>query len=202
VKPVGVRIAQEGRKLMNRYPVLWTLSTLARVVGWVAFVLAAIMVIWGLAEVLTGASGGQARYGAPSDPFAVYTGIGLLSAGGSLFIFSIMLIIVGEVVKVIIDIEANTAETRRLLSNTSVVKAEVVGTAPENLASTTQASSPPSAMLTVEEVLELAARKGYTAQRRGYTRIFTKDGKNTTINTPAEMGAWKLQLEEMPDIHR
>src|SRR5271165_1587747 len=94
---------------MHKYPALSGLSSLARVIGWIAFVVAGIMILVGLVEVSSGLSPNN------GDPFAVFRGVALLSGGGSLFVLAVMLILVGEVIKVFIDIEANTSETTSLL---------------------------------------------------------------------------------------
>ena len=103
---------------MHKYPALATISKLATVVGWVAFAVAIIILLIGIVEVLVGSGitqqGSFGNYYNP-DPFMVYRGIVLAGAGVSLFIVSIILILIGEVIKVFIDIEANTSETARLL---------------------------------------------------------------------------------------
>jgi hypothetical protein len=94
---------------MHKYPALSSLSSLARVIGWIAVAVAGIMALIGLVEISSGLNQNN------NNPFAVYSGVVLLSTGGSLFILGLILVLIGEVIHVFIDIEANTAETANLL---------------------------------------------------------------------------------------
>ncbi|HVC61782.1 MAG TPA: hypothetical protein VND19_15635 [Acetobacteraceae bacterium] len=91
---------------MGRYPVLQSLSGLARFLGWVGVILGGLTVVVGVIQLLASVN---------SNELVAYAGLVEIGSGLSFIIASLMLILLGEVIKVFVDIEGNTSETTRLL---------------------------------------------------------------------------------------
>lgn len=92
---------------MGRYPVLQSLSGLARFLGWAGAILGGLTFVIGVIQLLAAAN---------SNELVAYAGLVEIGSGLSVVIASLVLILLGEVIKVFVDIEANTSETTKLLA--------------------------------------------------------------------------------------
>lgn len=93
----------------------------------------------------------------------------------------------------------------RLLSDS--IMERTGGTSPPasaaTIAASGQAAAPPHPARPgtfADEVIKLAARKGYNVRADGSVLIFTSsDGHRVTTRTPLDLADWKKELEDFPD---
>src|SRR5690242_19070666 len=91
---------------MSKYPVLGTLASIARALGWIAIILGGIVLLVSLSGLSSASS-------SPSGFMGGILGfvVAIVIAG-----FGLSLVIVGELIQVFLDIEENTRETVKALS--------------------------------------------------------------------------------------
>ena len=178
---------------MGKYPVLQGLSGLARVVGWLAICIAGILVIYGLVKL--------SEY--KNDPIGAFTGILNIGSGLGIAMVALIVILVGETIKVFVDIEGNTSEAVRILRDAQ--KAEVAlandrivtGAKPSVVVASARRSdgSLPVAreQMSADDIIAEAQAAGYTVTTRS-------DGKITLRKEGME--SYCYGLEDLRRFHR
>ena len=84
---------------MSKYPALSTISGFMAVVGWLVLIAGGLAFLVVLVSILS----------ASNNPFAAAIGVSLIFGSAQLGLFGLLLAANGELIKVFIDIEANTA---------------------------------------------------------------------------------------------
>ena len=178
---------------MGKYPVLQGLSGLARFVGWLAICVAGILVIYGLVKL--------SEY--KNDPRDAFTGILNIGSGLGIAMLALMVILVGEAIKVFVDIEGNTSEAVRILrdlqkAEVGLVTDRVVASAkPSVMVASAPRSdnSPPVAreQMSADDIIADAQAAGYTVTTRN-------DGKITFRKEGVE--SYCYGLEDLQSFHR
>lgn len=151
---------------MGKYPALNTISGVVRAAGWVAIAGAVIVFVVGLRQL-------------PKQNFESMLGIMAMIQAFSIAVLGLMLVLIGEAVRVFIDIEANTSEAARRLAGTQ-----------HSATSQTWAASPTAEAKSfdveseeVQETISLARRNGYDVAVEGNRKITFKSpgGGNTFV---------------------
>ena len=157
---------------MHKYPVLSGISAFTRFVGWIALCKAGLMCIVGLIQIAQSLST-TAQNPYKSNPLELYGRISLLIGGISLLIFSLILIIVGEVIKVFVDIEHNTSQTVKAIQSLSQVAmpsekehfqrppTEIPPASPPPSGSTLRDEPDASIPIEMREIVQQAKNQGY-----------------------------------------
>ena len=104
---------------MGKYPVLNAIAAIARFVGWLGLIIGGFMFVLGAADFFANVRTGPGSYG--GGPFRGYFGMMELVGGLSLAMGALMVIALGETIRVFVDIEANTSEATRLLREKSEI---------------------------------------------------------------------------------
>jgi hypothetical protein len=163
---------------MVNYPVLSGLSASARIIGWIMLIIAGLMCLTGGGQLATSMkSAVHNPYG--TNPFDLYRSISLLAGGASLLIVSLLLIIVGEVIKVFTDIEKNTSQTVKHLAEL-IRKANMPPALQAQTSPSPSAARTPAVSQEVQGTIDLAKQSGYAVNVRPDRRItFSKNGSET-----------------------
>ncbi|MGH7084865.1 MAG: hypothetical protein ACREFN_07720, partial [Acetobacteraceae bacterium] len=88
---------------MEKYPVLRGISGFVRFVGWGALIVSGVLCLVGFINVISGST------------YQALLSIIIIGSGLSLGLFSLIVILIGEIFQVFIDIEHNTYETANLI---------------------------------------------------------------------------------------
>jgi hypothetical protein len=104
---------------MNKYPALSFVSAIVKFVGWLGVIIAVIMLFVGIGIIMD----------SRNNSFGAYSGTMSIISSFCIAIGSLMIILVGEGIKVFLDIEKNTSETAKLLLAMSNGKMGAVATA-------------------------------------------------------------------------
>jgi hypothetical protein len=177
---------------MNKYPVLSGMSMIARVVGWIALCLAGLMCLIGLI-FMPGFSIAAARTSYASNPFDLYLGICLLTGGGILLVMSLILLMTGEIVRVVIDAQHRLFESARVaLQSVHPNPAQTAAASVQRDRQEAQLSISRNAPIqntiwaqpedfpalkVVQGIISLARKLGYTVRARDTCVVFSKDGR-------------------------
>ncbi len=107
---------------MEKYPLLRGLAGLARIVGWLGIIGGGGALLVG--ALVYGSTFQTNQYGTyNSDPMLAAKSIFAMAGGAIFFTLATLLALIGEVIKVFIDIEDNTGQALRAIQN-------IAGTSP------------------------------------------------------------------------
>ena len=157
---------------MNKYPVLSGISVLARIVGWVLLIISGIMCLIGLIQTI-GSIASAANNPYRSNPLDLYQGVSLLVGGGSMLVLSLILILVGEIIKVFTDMEHGISNTVKLLGQ--LKGASLSGTVAE-ISSFPTTPLIPKTSSEEQEIIFLAEKAGFSVRIDGTRTIFERHG--------------------------
>ena len=148
------------------------ISVLARIFGWVLLIISGIMCLIWLVQTI-GSIPSAANNPYRSNPLDLYQGVSLLVGGGSMLVLSLILILVGEIIKVFTDMEHGISNTVKLLGQ--LKGASLSGTVAETSSFPT---TPPIPIMSSEEqeIIFLAEKAGFSVRIDGTRTIFERHG--------------------------
>ncbi len=102
---------------MSKYPVVRTIAALLRFIGWVAVILAILVLTWGIVDFARAFQAYNNNQYSASIPLEAIQGLAKIGVALGIAFAGLISIFIGEVAQIFIDVEENTSRAAASMSS-------------------------------------------------------------------------------------